>query len=1019
METNLFNNTSNKNKNKNNSSMNTITKFPKIDSYKGDPSPALIQGNNFKNYQKKIAKNLVKNTDVNNYKEAFTNPTLEKKKMGSKNNSNPTNLFQETNKVIKETDFSPKTNRIDTLKQEYTNTLNQYNTLLNQLNGTTNKYFQRVSSSNPYLGKNIYSTVTPGPLGYVTMQGVFKWYPDWNIVNATAGSNGCPAISEETWKSAISVNVPIDYNNEGSIIKTTPPLIVGSPMIAGQSCGNEGSNVYVNSLINKNSPVTYEGCFQDSLSSPTMTFIGQKPTIGNSKIQNGNFSDPQLSNNSYQYFTDNSSVPGWNISNAALLNNSSAWGFKMPYPSGDQCISIQMTSFISQMIALVTETTYTLSFNASGRNCCDDSGLTNPINIFLNDSNDLNTNNTIYSFESKIDAWNSYSTSFTVPKTGNYMLKIQGTQTTDRSTAIQNIQILDKTITSSSNGTYSLDSCKQAALYSGYQYFGLQNVNPSTALGYCTVSNSEPSSTKLGPAKIPNKTIPIWSSNTSGQTGNSATLTPSGSLSVLNSSGTSVFSTENSTALPSNYIGCYGDENKRAMLLYNNGSQSYDYEQCSEIATKNGYSYFGLQNSTSGTNAQCALSNDLTSAREYGKAGNCTTLVDGTISGGGWSNAIYNNAEPSSIYFLILQDDGNMCIYRGSNPNDNQGNIWVSNTNGKQQKPNPTYQASNSKYGKNWITSGDTLAAGDFIGSTDGSIYLIMQSDGNLVLNTSQDIENCSKMSDGQMGGGINANALYNIGQKGFSRNIGKIGYVDPNAQLLLYESNNLQFNQNYSTFSGNNPGNDIPGTQYNNASLKQCKNTCNSNDSCAGFVFDNKNSVCWPKDSTIFPNSSLVPNSGDNDFSTLIRNKQPIQTPNGVSKEIKNTDSITYQNYSNGGNFESKNGLAKFTSIQQQELSQLESTLNLLTNKLNELTNNYVSSSEMVNDQSKKNQMGLENYTDELLETEQKIKQFPLGPNPLLEDSNIVLLQKNYEYLLWGSIAIGLLIITLGFYRK
>jgi hypothetical protein len=50
-----------------------------------------------------------------------------------------------------------------------------------------------------------------------------------------------------------------------------------------------------------------------------------------------------------------------------------------------------MTSFISQMVALDSDTNYTLSFSASGRNCCDGSGLTNPVNIYLNNSNDINT----------------------------------------------------------------------------------------------------------------------------------------------------------------------------------------------------------------------------------------------------------------------------------------------------------------------------------------------------------------------------------------------------------------------------------------------------------------------------------------------------------------------------------------------------------------------------------------------------------------------------------------------------
>lgn len=1013
---NLFSNITNKNKNK--SITETTTKFSQEESNTIYPSPSLIQGNKFKKFQKKITKKLETNAGIN-YKEGFTANTLEEEREFKKNQEYTQNLFDETNNVIKETDYTPQKDRITTLKQEYDKTLNQYNTLLNQMTEITGNYYQRLNASNPYLGKNIYSTVSPGPLGYVTMQGVFKWYSNWDVVNATAGANGCPGITQESWKSAISVNVPIDYNNPGAIIQTDPPLIVGTPMVEGQSCGNEGSNVFVNTLTN-NSSVIYEGCYQDSAKNPTMTFIGEKPTNGLSKITNGLFSDQKISNNSYKYFNDNTSVPGWNVANAALINKSSAWKYKMPYPFGDQSISIQKTSFISQVVSLEQGINYRLSFYGCGRDCCDGSKKSNPITIFLNNANDVNSKNPIYSFEAVINVWNQYKTNFTIPVTGNYILKFQGMYSKgDRSTAIQNIQLFEDSISQSQNGKFSMDTCRQSALFGGYQYFALQNVNPSSALGYCAVSNSEPSATKLGNAYALNKLVPIWSTNTAGQPGNSATLTPSGSLSVLNSSGTSVFSTDNSKAQPSNYLGCYGDKSNRAMPLYNKGKQQYDYEQCSEIAKKNGFSYFGLQNSTSGKTAQCALSNDLAQSREYGKAGNCTKLANGTFTGGGWSNAVYNNAVPSSIYYLIIQDDGNMCLYRGSGPNDNQDLIWCSNTNGQQLKANPIYQASNSKYGKNWITTGDTLAIGDFIGSNDGSIYLIMQSDGNLVLYTFDNVENCSKMSDGQIGGGISANALYNIGEPAIASNIGKIGYVDQNAELHMYPSISTQFNQNYSSFIGNNPGNDIAGTQFSNATLEQCKNTCNSNNACAGFVYDNKNKICWPKNNNIYPNSSLVANGANTDYSTFIRNKQPIKPPLGVTTNVKNIDSIVYENYPNGGPLGDKYGLAQYTSIQQQELSQLESTLNMLSSQLNELTGNYVSSNLLVDDQVSRNQIGLVDYSDQKISTDKKIREFPLGANPIVEDSNIVLLQKNYEYLLWSSIAIGVLIITMGYYRK
>ena len=70
----------------------------------------------------------------------------------------------------------------------------------------------------------------------------------------------------------------------------------------------------------------------------------------------------------------------------------------------------------------------------------------------------------------------------------------------------------------------------------GYQYFALQKVNTATSQGYCAVSNSQPTATSLGESLTVNGSVALWSSNTSGQTGNTATLTNTGSLNVLNTS---------------------------------------------------------------------------------------------------------------------------------------------------------------------------------------------------------------------------------------------------------------------------------------------------------------------------------------------------------------------------------------------------------------------------------------------------------------------------------------------------
>jgi hypothetical protein len=376
-----------------------------------------------------------------------------------------------------------------------------------------------------------------------------------------------------------------------------------------------------------------------------------------------------------------------------LLNSSRAWGYPRPYPKGRQCASIQKDQqlWTANWLNFSTGVTYTISFDACGRNCCDGSGQANPIDVGLEDK-------TIYSFTPPVNKWTKYSTTFTVDSDQSKRIWFRGTWSGgDRSSALQNI-VITKGTSTSPGGTYTYDMCKQASIDGGYKYFGLQNVNTETSMGYCGVSNDAVGVSQKGTSYIVTGGVTLWSSNTA-NSGSYAYLTDQGALTVYNSAGAGIYNTDNSTAQPSNYLGCYGDKSKRAIPYLQSGNQSYDLAECQQKATDNGAApYFGLQNSTSGTNAQCFLASSITGVRDYGKASNCTKLKDGSYSGGGWSNAVYS-LDPSSFYYLILQDDGNMCIYRGTGPNDNQGDIWISGTNGQQQKANPAYAAAKGKYG--------------------------------------------------------------------------------------------------------------------------------------------------------------------------------------------------------------------------------------------------------------------------------------------------------------------------------
>ena len=262
---------------------------------------------------------------------------------------------------------------------------------------------------------------SPSGMAWLTMQG-------GNLVLYT--SSNTPKCYQMTrpnnqtyYAGDFSMNALYSMNNTGN------PDYLGNIGYVDQ---NSILYPYPQNLVGQGNTFTYMGNYDSS-----GTVISNSQT----SIINGNFEQPEIANNSYIYIGTNpysdiindTQVPGWNF-NAVLLNNSTAWGFPMPYPYGNQCVSLQNNTSISQTLNL-TPGSYTLTFYAVGRDCCDGI-LVNPVIILLNGTQ-------IYSFQPPIGAWTSYSTTFTVNVNGNNVITFQGTATDDQSTAIQNINISD------------------------------------------------------------------------------------------------------------------------------------------------------------------------------------------------------------------------------------------------------------------------------------------------------------------------------------------------------------------------------------------------------------------------------------------------------------------------------------------------------------------------------------------------------------------------------------------------
>jgi hypothetical protein len=177
------------------------------------------------------------------------------------------------------------------------------------------------------------------------------------------------------------------------------------------------------------------------------------------------------------------------------------------------------------------------------------------------------------------------------------------------------------------------------------------------------------------------------------------------------------------------------------------------------------------------------------------------------------------------------------------------------------------------------------------------------------------------------------------------------------------------------------------------------------------------------------------------------IRNKQPLSLPNGVSSNTTTIDSVQYQNYLNGGALNSAYGLANATAQQQQQLTALQSQLDSLSSQINELTIKYGTGQSAAATQSYTNITGTSSASSNYVTTTNTVTATTNPPNPagtvtdqtatnlsregftngndfagierIAKDSDIYVLQKNFEYLFWSILAAGSVIVAMNIAKK
>jgi hypothetical protein len=246
-----------------------------------------------------------------------------------------------------------------------------------------------------------------------------------------------------------------------------------------------------------------------------------------------------------------------------------------------------------------------------------------------------------------------------------------------------------------------------------------------------------------------------------------------------------------------------------------------------------------------------------------------------------------------------------------------------------------------------------------------------------------------------------------------------EVGFIDKESILYTYPKTNIKYNNNYTEFKEmDSVGNDIPGAAFNNATLEQCKSVCNANDTCGGFVTTLDGSICYPKTTEMYPLTATKINSNTNMY---VRQQQMITPPIGASNEIMNIDSVQYQNYIKGSTIPDSVGLLNATSQQKEELVKLQKDLSELSSKMVSLTQEFKTNNNLVTTQSTENVNGIKSYLKQIENTMYNITNFNKNTNMdnIVNQSDMYSLQKNYSYILWTILALGIIITTISITKK
>lgn len=850
-----------------------------------------------------------------------------------------------------------KTENIDQLQKEYDDALKTYNENLSDIRGKNKDYFTRISPTNRFLNKTV--KFSNGTLAYVTNQGYLKKLSTQNL-------SDYPNIPKTI--TTLGINWDSRYDTQGTILLTKPQLVIGTPLIPGQSVGNEGNNIQFTTF--NDIPATYQGCFDNT----GLAYIGNSPSNDN-LIKNGDFDG----------------LANWTYTNgsAGIIAVASSLNYSIGLTGKASLVEIVGPQGIQQEVNIPNAGTYILTLYSCGKGI----GAYNPISVSI-------TGTTALNITPRNTTWTKATKSVQVNAPGKITVTIRGT-TVGKITAIQDISLLKA-------GDFTYEQCKKSAIYQGKQFFGLQGYNSETGKGFCAVSD-----TFTIPDKQSTSTVEqvLWSAGT--KTGDFATMKYDGRLAISNSNRQEIpFNLSQVIPFPSNYIGCYNVVDGIKTTSFSTLPRFFNivpsHQKGNVCAVNNKHNYYMLGSSTT----QCFTSSDLRLIKSNGISTSCKKTGNFMVGNPG-SYAVYARLDAttsllneSQHFYLVVHND-RVDIHMGANETDNQGFITTIYSTSAVLRKDASRVASLGLNGRNILYAGETIPNNKWIGSPDGTLYLEMKN-GDLSIKTTAQVSNCTQTGNISRGNsGTVANAIYKLNQtvKSFRDQLSNLSYIDADSKLYTYPQADTQLvTGDYKELAGVK----IEGREQ--TGITNCKASCDASNDCVGYSRSVNNNAC-----TILSQNDITKNqmNADEKYYSYIRLKRPTKDLYGISKKVTQVDSAVYTGYNTGTTFK-PDTVGFYKDDAEREV------LNAKTQTLINKASSYEGNIKSVQKQYNSNNDSYKKYSDDnkandvinaAIENDNYMK--------IVDDSDMVVLQKNTTYLIWSILAVGTVLVSMSVVRK